>query len=261
MVSFDELAKYLAFYVFDSKGKLILTQDFRKDSKSSFPQKAVSKLMLSAQDISKTMESHSEGQILTVDLTEIKIVGIMRDLLFVLITSTTASELDVEFKLRTLMSLFLGAFSQKITKTTKKLTITKADLEPFNEQLETVMTGESRYMGSSMKKTISGKLKTWIASSEGVRGIAVTSFTGAVIVNFISEELLPSAVKSISGAFSALLQGPKFFLTVAADTNLFVHILGEGLLLLVDGDPAVPPQELIPEIEENTIKLRDIMLI
>lgn len=262
MVSFDELETFLAFLVFSSAGKPLIMKDFRseKDVKK-FPPDRIQSLLSSAFEVSQGLpeEAISEGQIYHVDFASMRIAGInRREGLFCLIAAASASLLDIEFKLRTLMTLFLGSFSHKLDK--KRVKLTLVEQEEFEEAIQTVMAGESRYMGESMKKTVEEHLNSWIENEESVRGACISSFTGAVIVNRMGQDILPAAVRAIRGAFAAHLEKPKFFLGVTGVANLFVYILGEGLLLLVDTNPKISPAKTVEVVESEVGELKKFIL-
>ncbi len=263
MVSFDELENFLAFYVFKDAGKPIISKDFRTEAYvKNFPPDKIRSLLQSAYDISQRLEEESirEGQIFHVDFASMRIAGIIRSegLLFSLISSSSASLLDIEFKLRTLMTLFLGSFEDKLSK--KQFRLSVSDKDDFNYSIETVMTGESRYMSESMKKTVDEALFAWIKSEDAIRGVCISSFTGAVIVNRMDIEILPSAVRAIRGAFAAHLEKPKFFLAVSGVSNIFVYILGEGLLALIDSNPDISPANTVKIVEEKISELKSLIL-
>ncbi len=88
----------------------------------------------------------------------------------------------------------------------------------------------------------------------------MSSFTGAIIVNQMDSEILPAAVRAIRGAFAAQLEKPKYFLTVSGDANIFVYILGAGLLLLVDTIPDSSPVKTISIVEGIVEELRNLIL-
>ncbi|MHA1972124.1 MAG: hypothetical protein ACTSW1_03955 [Candidatus Hodarchaeales archaeon] len=262
MVSFNELETFLAFFAFSSKGKLLISKDFRPEKDiEEFPAKAIYALLDSAYKISQGVkdEAISEGQIFYIDFASMRIAGILRsEGLFCLIASASASLLDIEFKLRTLMTLFLGSFADKLVK--KRIRITLSEKEEFNEALETVMTGESRYMSESMKKSVDEFLYAWVTSDDAIRGACISSFTGAVIVNKMDIEILPAAVRAIRGAFAAHLEKPKYFVAISGVSNIFVYILGEGLLLLVDGNPESEPAETVKIVEEKASEIKNLFL-
>ena len=160
MVSFDELEIFLGFFVFTDKGRPLVERDFRAEGeKNKFPSKQIFNVLNSAFNLSQSFkeESVGKGQIYHVDFASMRIAGILRDEgLFVLITSASASLLDIEFKLRTLMTLFLGSFSHKFLR--KTVRITKKEVKEFDEAILTVMSGESRYMGESMKQAVDDNL-------------------------------------------------------------------------------------------------------
>jgi len=265
MVSFDELETFLAFYVFRPKGKPIISKDFRTENDvKGLPPDKINTLLQSAYDISQGLgdESINEGQMFHVDFASMRIAGIVRSegsLLFSLISSSSASLLDIEFKLRTLMTLFFGSFSHKLEKKTIRLSVTeKAE---FDESVETVMAGESRYMSESMKKTVEEALFTWIKSEDAIKGVCISSFTGAVIVNKMdyNKWILPAAVRAIRGAFAAHLEKPRFFLAVSGVSNIFVYILGEGLLMLIDANPEMSPASTVNIVEEKVSELKSLI--
>lgn len=263
MVSFDELETFLAFFVFLPKGKPLISKDFRgSEEVKNFPPAKIQSLLSSAYDISQGLEEESieEGQLFHVDFSSMRIAGIIRPegLLFSLVSSSSASLLDIEFKLRTLMTLFLGNFAHKLTK--KTVRISGVEKEEFDESIQTVMAGESRYMSESMKTEVEEHISAWILSEDAVRGACVSSFTGAIIVNQMDTEILPSAVRAIRGAFAAHLEKPKFFLTVSGVANIFVYILGEGLLLLVDTNPEFSPATAVGLVEGMVDELRNLIL-
>lgn len=262
MVSFDELETFLAFFVFSSTGKELISSDFRDlDTVKSFPPKQIQALLSSAYDISQRLEEESiaEGEIFHIDFASMRIAGIVRPegLIFSLISSSSASLLDIEFKLRTLMTLFLGNFADRLTK--KTIRLSGVDKEEFNESIQTVMAGESRYMSESMKHVVGEHLSAWILSEDAIRGACVSSFTGAIIINQMDTEMLPAAVRTIRGAFAAQLERPKFFLAVSGVANLFVYILGEGLLLLVDANPDLSPANTVERVETIIGELRNLI--
>lgn len=263
MVSFDELETFLAFYVFKIEGKALISKDFRNQEEvKSFPSSNIQLLLDSAFKISQKLEeeSISEGQIFHVDFASMRIAGIVRNegLLFSLVASSSASLLDIEFKLRTLMTLFLGTFADKLTKKTFRLS--GVDKEHFNEAIQTVMAGESRYMSESKKHEAGEHLDAWIISEDAVRGVCISSFTGAVIVNRMDTDILPFAVRAIRGAFAAHLERPQFFLAVSGVANLLVYILGEGLLLLIDADPETSPATTVELVLRKIEELKNIIL-
>ncbi|MHA2244717.1 MAG: hypothetical protein ACXADY_07075 [Candidatus Hodarchaeales archaeon] len=262
MVSFDELETFLAFFVFSSTGKELINSDFRNlETVKSFPPKQIQALLSSAYDISQSLEEESiaKGEIFHIDFASMRIAGIVRPegLIFSLISSSSASLLDIEFKLRTLMALFFGNFSDKLAKKTFRLS--RTDKEEFNESIQTVMAGESRYMSESMKHKVGEYLSEWILNEDSIRGACISSFTGAVIINRMNTEILPGAVRTIRGAFAAQLERPKFFLAVSGIANLFVYILGEGLLLLVDANPDKPPANTVERVETIIGELRNLI--
>ncbi len=261
MVSFDELEVFLGFYVFTNKGRPLITRDFRRVKEIvEFPPKMIFSLLHSAFEVSQSLkeESVEKGQIFHVDFASMRIAGIMRDEgLFTLISSASASLLDLEFKLRTLMTLFLASFSFKFAR--KTIRITKNEQKDFDEALLTVMTGESRYMGEPMKKSVKEHLNSWIEREESIRGTCVSSFTGAVIVNLMDSNILPAAVRAIRGAFAAHLEQPLFFLAVSGVSNIIVYILGQGLLLLVDADPKTDPSTTITAISKEVRDIKQIL--
>ena len=263
MVSFDELETFLAFYVFRPKGKPIISKDFRpEDDVKGLPPDKINTLLQSAYDISQGLgdESINEGQIFHVDFASMRIAGIVKSegsLLFSLISSSSASLLDIEFKLRTLMTLFFGSFSHKLAKKTIRLSV--KEKAEFDESVETVMAGESRYMSESMKKTIEETLYTWIKSEDAIKGVCISSFTGAVIVNKMAFSILPSAIRAIRGAFAAHLEKPRFFLAASGVSNIFVYILGEGLLMLIDANPEMSAASTVNIVEEKVSELRSLI--
>ncbi|MHA1947179.1 MAG: hypothetical protein ACXAC6_01805 [Candidatus Hodarchaeales archaeon] len=261
MVSFDELEVFLGFYVFTDKGRPLITRDFRPAKEIvEFPPKMIFSLLHSAFEVSQSLkeESIEKGQIFHVDFASMRIAGIMRDEgLFTLISSASASLLDLEFKLRTLMTLFLASFSFKFAR--KTIRITKNEQRDFDEALLTVMTGESRYMGEPMKKSVKEHLNSWIEREESIRGACVSSFTGAVIVNLMDSNILPAAVRAIRGAFAAHLEQPLFFLAVSGVSNIIVYILGEGLLLLIDADPKTDPSTTITAISKEVRGIKQLL--
>lgn len=261
MVSFDELETFLAFFVFHSSGKPLISKDFRGSvNVKAFSPNKVQVLLNSAYDISQGLEdSIEEGQLFYVDFASMRIAGISRpEGVFSLITSSSASLLDIEFKLRTLMTLFLGNFADKLGK--KTVHISSVEKEEFNEAIQTVMAGESRYMSESMKREVEEHLEAWVLSEDAVQGACVSSFTGAIIVNQMDAEILPAAVRAIRGAFAAHLEKPRFFLAVSGASNIFVYILGEGLLLLVDANPECSAANTIVLVEGMVEQLRNLIL-
>ena len=260
MVSFNELEAFLAFFAFSSSGKLIISKDFRSEkSKDDIPPKAIQSLLTSAYEVSQSLkeESIDEGQIYHLDFASMRIAGILRsEGLFCLIAAASASLLDIEFKLRTLMTLFLGSFGDKLTKRSIRLSITEKEM--FDEALDTVMTGESRYMSESMKKAVDECLYAWVTSDDAIRGACVSSFTGAVIVNRMNVDILPAAVRAIRGAFAAHLEKPKYFIAISGVSNIFVYILGEGLLLLVDVEPDFSPAKAVERVEQKADEIRNL---
>ncbi len=262
MVSFDELETFLAFYVFSSRGKPLINKDFRNiEEQKSFPASNIQTLLSSAYEISQGLddESISQGEIFHIDFASMRIAGIVRsEGLFSLIASASASILDIEFKLRTLMSLFVGNFEEKLAKKTVRLS--GVEKKEFEELIKTVMAGESRYMSSPQKREVEDCLHAWVISDDAIRGACISSFTGAVIVNEMDAEMLPAAVRAIRGAFAAHLEKPRFFLAVSGIANLFVYILGEGLLLLVDSNPDVPSSATIERVEGKVAELRNLIL-
>ncbi|MHA2306757.1 MAG: hypothetical protein ACXACU_15355, partial [Candidatus Hodarchaeales archaeon] len=135
-----------------------------------------------------------------------------------------------------------------------------SERDDFDESLATVMTGESRYMSESMKRTVGEALYAWIKSEDAIRGVCISSFTGAVIVNQMNTEILPAAVRAIRGAFAAHLEKPRFFLAVSGVSNIFVYILGEGLLVLIDANPEVSPAKTVTIVEDKITELRPLIL-
>jgi len=262
MVSFDELEVFLGFYVFTNKGRPLISRDFRPQKEIvEFPPKMIFSLLHSAFEVSQSLkeESIDKGQIFHVDFASMRIAGIMRNEgLFTLISSASASLLDIEFKLRTLMTLFLASFSFKFAR--KTIRITKKEQKDFDNALLTVMTGESRYMGEPMKKSVQNHLDSWIEREEGsIRGACVSSFTGAVIVNRMDANILPAAVRAIRGAFAAHLEQPLFFLAVSGVSNIIVYILGEGLLLLIDADPKTDPSTTIAAVSKEVSAIKQLL--
>ena len=262
MVSFDELETFLAFFVFSSQGKPLINKDFRDiEDQKSFPAAKIHTILNSAYDISQGIdeESISEGEIFHVDFASMRIAGIVRsEGLFSLIASASASILDIEFKLRTLMSLFMGNFAEKLGKKTVRLS--GVEKEEFEELITTVMAGESRYMSPPQKREVEDCLHAWVISDDAIRGACISSFTGAVIVNEMEAKILPAAIRAIRGAFAAHLEKPKFFLAASGVANLFVYILGEGLLLLVDSNPDVPSSASIERVETKVEEIRNLIL-
>lgn len=262
MVSFDELETFLAFFVFHSSGKPLISQDLRgSENVTVFSPTKIQILLNSAFDISQGLEEESivEGQLFHVDFASMRIAGINRpEGLFSLITSASASLLDIEFKLRTLMTLFLGNFADKLGKKTIRISV--VEREEFNEAIQTVMAGESRYMSESMKREVEEHLEAWVISDDAIQGACVSSFTGAVIVNQMDAEILPAAIRAIRGAFAAHLEKPSFFLAVSGVSNIFVYILGEGLLLLVDANPECSAATTIGIVEAKVEELRNLIL-
>ena len=261
MVSFDELEVFLGFYVYTNKGRPLISRDFRPAKEIvEFPPKMIFSLLHSAFEVSQSLkeESINKGQIFHVDFASMRIAGILRDEgLFTLISSASASLLDIEFKLRTLMTLFLGSFSFKFA--SKTIRITKKEQKDFDDALLTVMTGESRYMGEPMKKSVEEHLDSWIEREESIRGACVSSFTGAVIVNRMDGIVLPAAVRAIRGAFAAHLEQPLFFLAVSGVSNILVYILGEGLLLLIDADPNADPSTTITVVTKEVSDIKQLL--
>ena len=262
MVSFDELETFLAFFVFSSQGKPLVNKDFRNiEDQKSLPPTKIRTLLNSAYEISQGLdeESINEGEMFHVDFASMRIAGIVRsEGLFSLIASASASILDIEFKLRTLMSLFVGNFAEKLRKRTVQLS--GVEKEEFEELIKTVMAGESRYMSPPQKREVEDCLHAWVISDDAIRGACISSFTGAVIVNEMEAKILPAAIRAIRGAFAAHLEKPKFFLAVSGVANLFVYILGEGLLLLVDSNPDVPSSASIESVEAKAEELRNLIL-
>ncbi len=261
MVSFDELEVFLGFYVYTDKGRPLISRDFRPAKEIvQFPPKMIFSLLHSAFEVSQSLkeESIDKGQIFHVDFASMRIAGILRDEgLFTLISSASASLLDIEFKLRTLMTLFLGSFSFKFAR--KTIRITKKEQKDFDDALLTVMTGESRYMGEPMKKSVEVHLNSWIEREDSIRGACVSSFTGAVIVNQMDGNVLPAAVRAIRGAFAAHLEQPLFFLAVSGVSNILVYILGEGLLLLIDADPNADPSTTITVVTKEVSDIKQLL--
>ena len=261
MVSFDELEVFLGFYVYTNKGRPLISRDFRPAKEIvEFPPKMIFSLLHSAFEVSQSLkeESIDKGQIFHVDFASMRIAGILRDEgLFTLISSASASLLDIEFKLRTLMTLFLGSFSFKFAR--KTIRITKKEQKDFDDALLTVMTGESRYMGEPMKKSVEEHLNSWIEREDSIRGACVSSFTGAVIVNRMDGNVLPAAVRAIRGAFAAHLEQPLFFLAVSGVSNILVYILGEGLLLLIDADPNTDPSTTINVVTKEVSDIKQLL--
>jgi hypothetical protein len=261
MVSFDELEIFLGFFVFTNKGRPLISKDFRPSKEvDEFSPKLIFSLLRSAFDLSQGLkdEKIDPGQIYYVDFASMRIAGILRgEGLFALISSASASLLDIEFKLRTLMTLFLGSFSYKFGR--KSIRITKKEKKEFDEAILTVMAGESRYMGESMKQSVDEVLSEWKSNEEAIQGVCISSFTGAVIVNQMEPKILPAAVRAIRGAFAAHLEQPEFFLAVSGVSNIFVYILGEGLLLLIDANPKVAPSDTITKVKSKIAEIKQLI--
>ena len=188
-----------------------------------------------------------------------RIAGIRRpEGIFSLVAAASASLLDIEFKLRTLMTLFLGSFSHKFG--LKSVRLGKREREEFHDSIQTVMSGESRYMTEALKKAVDECLFAWVTSDDAINGACVTSFTGAVIVNQMSLDILPAAMRAIRGAFAAHLEKPRFFMAVSGVSNIFVYILGEGLLLLVDANPTVNASSAVERVETKISEIRNLIL-
>ncbi len=142
-----------------------------------------------------------------------------KGIVFTAICSSLCSPLDLEFKIKTIISLFLEAYSEKEW-TDPSLSIDH--YSPFNKIVDEILKGEVKYVEATKVKHLQELLKDFKTKKEEIIGIAIISFTGIIIVNYLQSEHYELISSLINSLFSIHISGIK---------TLYLHLVDKYILI------------------------------
>ncbi len=184
-----------------------------------------------------------------VDMADLRLVFIEEDpVVFATLVSRFVSPLDLEFKLRTIKSLFFEEFNREDINI---LASNQTSFRDFAKIVDEIMLGETRGIDPSIKAAVREAIDDTMLDS-GMTSLAVLSMTGNVIVNrFQDKKLLEGAIRFLDATYVGQIHGLKSMILGSEDHTVIFMDSGKGLMLV----GAAPPDF---EVDSLALSLKTI---
>jgi predicted regulator of Ras-like GTPase activity (Roadblock/LC7/MglB family) len=253
-MSLKEFKQIKAFFIFKKEtGETVFTRSYEIKTTAT-PDAHLVVAFLSAM-FSFAKSSFSDLRI--VDMTDVRFSFIERSkLVFAVLASPLVSPLDIQFKLKTIASLFLSEYESRID----EIQIIDTELfSSFIDQVDEVFEGETREMLTSSKNAAQFYLKKLVQNEEiGVRGAMIISFTGDILVEYqMDHQRMAGAIRILN--VSTYMRNLRYLVVSSEVTNLVAYKISEGLLLCVDGDPSSSLENLVIRVSDTVKQVKEII--
>jgi len=148
-------------------------------------------------------------EIKMIDMQDLRFAFIeSKGIIFTAISSNRESPLDLEFKIKTIESLFFETFTEKEL---RNPALSLEHYKSFNQVVDEVLKGEVRYIHPSKAQRMKKILLEFKNKQKEILGLAIISFTGIVLVNCLKPKHYELVSKIINSLFSAHLSGMSSF--------------------------------------------------
>ncbi|MHA1269557.1 MAG: hypothetical protein ACTSPY_07185 [Candidatus Helarchaeota archaeon] len=143
-------------------------------------------------------------------------------IIFTAISSNLCSPLDLKFKIKTIVSLFLESFTgEELSNTALSIEHYKA----FNKIVDEVIEGEVKFISINKIKELRQLLDEFKEQIDDILGLAIISFTGIVLVNSLEPEHYDIIAKLINSLFSTQISGIKKFYLQLVDKLIYIKLI------------------------------------
>lgn len=164
-------------------------------------------------------------------------------IIFTAISTSITSPLDLEFKIKTIESLFLENFKQEDL---QNPSLSIEHYNSFNRIVDEIVEGEVKYVPEEKTSIIKTILDDYKNKNEQIIGMAIISFTGIVIVNSLIPEHYNLMSKLINNLFSTRISGIKKFYMELVDTFIYVELISIDSYLI-----CITKKKYLKEIEKQ----------
>ncbi|MHA2013867.1 MAG: hypothetical protein ACTSWG_15990 [Candidatus Helarchaeota archaeon] len=145
-----------------------------------------------------------------------------KNIIFTAITSNLCSPLDLEFKIKTIESLFMENFTEKEW---NNPSLSLDHYKFFNEIVDEVIKGEVKYIEKKKIKIIKKVLEKFKEEKEEILGLAIISFTGIILVNILGKEYYDIIARLINSLFSSRISGIRNFFMKLVDKSIYIKLV------------------------------------
>ncbi|MFW9778856.1 MAG: hypothetical protein ACFFE8_08380 [Candidatus Heimdallarchaeota archaeon] len=201
-------------------------------------------------------ESSALSDLRVVDMEDVRFSFIEKDgLVFAVLASPLVSTMDLQFKLKTISSLFLSEHPNQ-----KDIQLIDTEMfKNFSIQVDAVFKGETRELLSSSKEAALFYLRKLVKNEDvGIRGAMIVSFTGEPVVEFQMDRDRMSTFITIL-TVSSHMRNLRYLIASSEATHLVAYKISEGLILCIDGNPDTRLESLVVKISDTVAQIKEII--
>ncbi len=263
MFNDSQLKMIKSFFIFEKEsGNPYYYENFEQDVETEQPLEEMEPTAVAA--FLSALFSFAQAQpalsdLRTVDMTTVKLSFVEKNgLVFSVLASSLYSPLDLEFKLRTLASLFISEYGETIKNIDGMIDIEQ--FKPFSYHVRQVLFGETRSIPEQALKASQLVLNRIVKNIKAVRGAALLSFTGDVLYSLrMNSDILVSAIQILEVVHAKNLFQTKYVLVGSETSNLIINRISEGILLIIDSDPRGKIELVLSDLVQYLKALKDII--
>jgi predicted regulator of Ras-like GTPase activity (Roadblock/LC7/MglB family) len=201
-------------------------------------------------------ESSALSDLRVVDMEDVRFSFIEKNgLVFAILASPLVSAMDLQFKLKTISSLFLSEHPNH-----QSIQLIDTEMfEGFGSQVDAVFTGETRELLSSSKEAALFYLRKLVNSEDvGIRGAMIVSFTGEPVIEFQMDKDRMSTFITVL-TVSSHMRNLRYLIASSEATHLVAYKISEGLILCIDGYPETRLESLVVRVSETVAQIKEII--
>ncbi|TFF88301.1 MAG: hypothetical protein EU549_03295 [Promethearchaeota archaeon] len=150
-------------------------------------------------------------------------------IIFTAVSSNLNSPLDLEFKIKTIESLFLETFSKEEL---SDATLSIEHYNPFTPIVDEIIQGEVKYVKDNKVENLKSQLDEYKEKNDNILGLAIISFTGIVIVNSLQPKHYDLISKLINNLFSTQISGIRRFNLELTKLHVYIELISIDSYLL-----------------------------
>ena len=143
-------------------------------------------------------------------------------IIFTAISSNIGCPLDLEFKIKTIESLFLETFSEEEL---MNPSLSIAHYNNFNPIVDEIIEGEVKFIHLDKINKIKKMMDELKQKNDDILGLAIISFTGIVLVNGLELEHYDLIGQLINNLFSTRISGIEQFIIQLIKISIYIQLL------------------------------------
>ena len=165
----------------------------------------------------------SSSDIKMIDMQDLRFAFMeSKGIIFTVISSNALSSLDLEFKIKTIESLFFENFSEIEI---KNPAVSIDRYRSFNPVVDEIIRGEVRSIPLEQVEKLEVVLKRIKDKFDEIKGVAIISFTGVVLINLLEAYQYELVSKIINSLFYMQISGINKFSLKTMKLSIYVELI------------------------------------